>query len=114
MFDGRWVIFELVVLCDLFRVVVIGLKLSILYCFKICVIDIKKGEDYLFSLESKVYMILELLGLKMLECLILIKYGNFVKYYLFLEEILEVRNEIIKFKKFFLGKSCDRIYFLRY
>lgn len=62
MLDGWWIIYELVVFYDLFRVVIIGLKLCIVYCFKVCIIDIREGKEYLFSLESKIFDILELLG----------------------------------------------------
>lgn len=53
-------------------------------------------------------------GLKILERSILTKYGNPAKYHLPSEEIPEARNETIKSKKLSLGKSRDRIHFLRY
>lgn len=62
MLDGWWIIYELVVFYDLFRVVIIGLKLCIFYCFKVCIINVKEGKEYFFSLESKIFDMLELFG----------------------------------------------------
>lgn len=51
-------IYDLIVLYDLFRIVVNGLKLCILYCFRICVVNVLKGKKYLFSLKSKIFEII--------------------------------------------------------